>query len=191
MCPVSPLCCVPWLIVPVHPHPAGDNLGDGEVPVPLPVPLPLSGCPATFCLSLSCWILALSPIRSGRAPDLSLRAESRGAPCSPWGSLCLTWGAVPPLSFLPRCQRGQSVGSGCRRQWGGGVPPHPQSFTLPSHLPGQSGGVDPPPGLHDGCFPAGFAVSCQGWKGRGFPPPPSWHGAPQGCSPTEPLLPPG
>lgn len=75
-----------------------------------------------------------------------------------------------------------------------GVPPQPQSFTLPSHLPGQKGGGPSLLVCMTGVsqlvlpFPLGFLL---GVEGKGSPPPPFRHGAPQGCSPTQPLLTPG
>lgn len=97
------------------------------------------------CLSVSGWVLALSPVGSGRAPNLSLRAELRVLHAVPvsLGSLCLTWGAVPRLSFLPRCQRGQPVGSGCRRQGEGVSPRSPRASPFRRTSPGR-GGEDPP-----------------------------------------------
>lgn len=112
-----------------------------------------------------------------------------GACCSspprvvPRGSPCVTRGAVPRLSFLARCQRGELVGAGCRRRWGGGSPCTPELH--PSLTP--PGGVawSLCPGLHEGAFPVGllFAWEVLAVEGKGvslLAPPSFMHRAPGG-----------
>lgn len=143
-----------------------------------------------LCVLLPVWVLAPSPVGSLdpkiHPPELSQVGACCSSPplCGARGSLCLTWGAVPRLSFLARCQRGELVGAGCRQRCGG-APPAPQSFTLPSPLLGLAWSLSP--GLHEGASPVGLLFSWEllAVEGKGVsflvPPVPCTE-PPEGCS---------
>lgn len=161
LCP-SPLC---W----------GGFLGGGTRPPP--------SVPSMGPLCVAAWPHPVSePHRKcGDPRPIPLRLSQGGGvhPCAMGFAASNCGGAVPHLSFLARCQRGQPVGPGCWWRWEGGSPLHPQSFTLP--WPGGVRGCrGPSPGLHEGCFPTGLLFS---WKslvveGKGGSPLVPLYGAP-------------